>query len=70
MRYLTEKFKAYWNLETDTPYVEVKRWGSKRAMEQVADMRKRGLWDGFKTVGLDLDIWEADKPEHWYFDFL
>jgi hypothetical protein len=60
LRHLTERFKAYWNLKTDAPYVEVQRWGWKRAGEQITDMRKRGLWDGFKKVAMDWNICQID----------
>lgn len=66
LRKLTLKFKAYWNLERDYLYVEVKKWRGKEAMEQVSNMRKRGLLDEFKRLALDLRIWDTSVPEHWY----
>jgi hypothetical protein len=61
LRHLTLKFKAYWDLEHDSLYLEVKRWKSEQAMEQIAEMRKRGLLGGFKRLAMDSDIWEAQR---------
>jgi hypothetical protein len=64
--HLAAKFNCYWNLEIDTLYIEVKRWGADEAMKQLWDMRTRGLLDGFRHLSLDCDIWSSSKPEHWY----
>jgi hypothetical protein len=69
LRKLTLKFKAYWDLEHDSLYVPVKKWGGEKAMEQVADMRKRGLLDDFRKLALDVDVWDTVVPEHWYVVF-
>ena len=65
LRYLTPKFDAFWNLDIDTIYLEVKKWGADDAIKMLSDMRKRGLLDCFKNLALDSDIWQSSNPEHW-----
>ncbi|KAH6678226.1 hypothetical protein B0J14DRAFT_317586 [Halenospora varia] len=64
LSHLTLKFKAYWNMKQDIPYVEVKRFGWMEAMEMVQDMRTKGLLDDFDKLALDVDIVKANEPEH------
>jgi hypothetical protein len=65
LRTLTPKFNAFWDLERDTLYVEVKKWGADDAMKMVADMRTRGLLNDFKHIALDFAVWQSSTPEHW-----
>jgi hypothetical protein len=65
LRHLTERFHAYWDLNQDVGYLEVKRWGATKTMEAITDMRIKGLFEGFKKVATDIDIWHIQNPEPW-----
>lgn len=63
LRHLTPKFKAYWNLEIDYLYIDVKRWGKDDSQNQLADMTRRGLLDDIKHLALDSAIWQARSTD-------
>jgi hypothetical protein len=67
LRYLTKRFKAYWNLEIDTLYLEHRQpAGVYDAMKQLLNLRTRKMLGGFKHLALEWESWGTNKPDHWY----
>jgi len=55
--HLTECFNCYWNFDIDILYVEIPFLGQiDAASKQLYDMRKRGLLDGVKHLGVDWEM--------------
>ncbi|KAG4432956.1 hypothetical protein IFR05_011551 [Cadophora sp. M221] len=56
LRFLTPKFNAYWNLEIDTPYFEIKDDADDNVVI-LAQLRTAGMLDEFKNIAIDWMLW-------------
>jgi hypothetical protein len=66
LRYLTFHFKAYWNLEIDTLYLEHRApAGTGDCMQQLSNLRARGMLEGFKHLAVEWEVLKTMSLEHW-----
>jgi hypothetical protein len=56
LRFLTPVFNAYWNLEIDAPYFEIKS-NDDDAVTQLAQMTRAGMLRDFNNIAIDWNLW-------------
>lgn len=67
LRFLTFRFKAWWNLDIDTLYLEAREpAGPYDALYQLCNLRTRNLLDDFKHLALDWESWDVRFYENPY----
>ncbi|KAH8744576.1 hypothetical protein BGZ57DRAFT_719052, partial [Hyaloscypha finlandica] len=55
LRFLTPVFNAYWNLEIDAPYFEIKS-NDDDAVTRLAQMTRAGMLRDFKNIAIDWNL--------------